>query len=94
MVRCEMRKMIMILSIALFLALFSCALDVHACNDWTARDQAYWKRMYSEPRRFLFPLESISLSSSGDRSGTLNEKGIKALGRGHFGEAEETSPKP
>jgi len=88
MVRCEMRKMVAIPSIALFLALFCCAMDVHACNDWTARDEAYWKRMYSEPRQFLFPLEPISLSASAGLSRSFNEHGIKALARGDYDGAE------
>jgi tetratricopeptide (TPR) repeat protein len=61
--------------------------DVHACNDWTARDEAYWNKMYGEARPFLFPLEPVSLSSPGGLS-ALNEDGIKALGRGDYGEAE------
>ncbi len=83
-----MNTMTTLALVALLLTFSLHAFDVHACNDWTARDQAYWKKMYGGARPFLFPLEPVSLSSPGGLSTALNKDGIKALGRGDYGEAE------
>ncbi len=86
--RCEMKKTMTIAVISLALVLSFCPLDVSACEEGSARDASYWKKMYSEPRLFLFPLEPLSFSSPTGPSHAINEDGIKALARRDYGEAE------
>lgn len=83
-----MKKTVTIALVALLLMLSFLVCGVCACNDWTARDEAFWKKMYNEPARSLFPMEPISLSSVEGPSRSLNEDGIKALERGDYGSAE------
>ena len=89
MIWCGMKKTKTISFIALFLVLSLCPFDILACVDWTARDASFWKKMYREPRLFLFPLEPISLPAFRGLSRAVNEDGIKALQRGDYSEAEK-----